>query len=350
MRQRKEAWVWLVSWALVVLVAGCAAGPETAAPCAGLVDPHRALEARGQIGPDLRIPVDTSPAPRPLRDYQVTQASAQVPAKSSVALEDDAGPALKEPDSALAVPSSATAKLRTLYRAAAERYAGIDSYIARLRRREQVNGRDKPEEILCVKFRKQPWSIYFKWLGKAASGREVIYVKGRYDDKINTLLAAGDMPLTPAGKRIALSPDNPLVRSSSRHSIHEAGIGVMISSFGALADATQKKDISQGTLRYLGLVKRPEFDKPCEGVEQEIRPGVEVLLPRGGRRLWLFDTESRFPVLLLTYDDTQHEVEYYCYDRFQFPVRLDDDDFNPDKLWAQKKPAPAKNGAPNSGR
>jgi hypothetical protein len=37
--------------------------------------------------------------------------------------------------------------------------------------------------------------------------------------------------------------------------------------------------------------------------------------------------------LLVTRDDRGQEVEYYHYDRLQFPVRLDDADFNPDRLW-----------------
>jgi hypothetical protein len=212
-----------------------------------------------------------------------------------------------------------------------------------MRRREQINGKNNPEEILCVKFRKQPWSIYMKWLGKEATGREVIYVKGQYDDKLHTLLAAGDMPLAPAGKRIALSPDSLLVRSSSRHSIREAGVGMLIESFGKLVEAAEKGDKHLGTLKYLGPVRRPEFPAPCEAVEQEIPTGSETLLPRGGHRLWLFDTATKFPVLIITQDETGREVEYYCYDRFQFPVRLDNDDFNPDKLWNQKKP-PSKQG------
>jgi len=43
----------------------------------------------------------------------------------------------------------------------------MDSYIARLTRREQVNGKKQPEEIILFKFRQQPWSVYFKWLGES---------------------------------------------------------------------------------------------------------------------------------------------------------------------------------------
>jgi hypothetical protein len=227
--------------------------------------------------------------------------------------------------------------LRGLYRQAAERYAAIDSYIVRLRRREQVNGKDNPEEVLLLKFRKQPWSVYFKWLGPEKHGREVVYVKGQHGNKIHTLLAAGDMPFMPAGKRISLDPDNALVRSSSRHSIQEAGVGVLLERFGELLDGMDKGDFRRGTLKYLGPLKRPEIDTPGEAVEQTIPAGSEPQMPRGGRRLWLFDPNLKFPVLVITQNEIGHEVEYYCYDRFQFPVRLDDDDFNPDKLWTQTK-------------
>ena len=44
------------------------------------------------------------------------------------------------------------------------------------------------------------------------------------------------------------------------------------------------------------------------------------------------------PTLVLT-DEKGQEVEYYRYDRLIAPANLDDDDFNPDKLWAAPKPA-----------
>jgi hypothetical protein len=225
-------------------------------------------------------------------------------------------------------------------REAVETYSHIDSYIARLRRREQINGRDKPEEVMLIKFRKQPWSVYFKWLGTEGAGREVIYVRGRYEDKIQTLLAAGDVPLMPAGRRLALAPDSILVRSSSRHAIYESGIGSLVDHFAHLVDAAGRGDVRGGAMKYLGMVRRMEFDHPCEAVEQTIPPGVESLLPRGGRRLWVFDPILKLVVLTTAQDDAGHDVEYYCYDRLQYPVRLDDDDFNPDKLWPQKVARP----------
>jgi hypothetical protein len=245
-------------------------------------------------------------------------------------------PAAQSVPTVPAVETNGLATLRGIHQQAVTRYASIDSYIVRLRRREQVGGKVKPEETLLFKFRKEPWSVYFKWLGKDCYGREAVFVKGRYEGKIHTHLAAGDVPFMPAGKRLAFAPDNPLVRGSSRHSITEAGVGNILERCSLLLAALEQGDERLGKARHLGRVQRPEFPNPCEGVEVVLPPGAEPQLPRGGRRLVLFDVTEHLPVLVQTFDEGGQEVEYYCYDHFQFPVRLDDDDFNPDRLWPAK--------------
>lgn len=183
---------------------------------------------------------------------------------------------------------------------------------------------------MLFKFRREPFSVYFKWLGEEGKGREVVYVRGRYEDKIHTLLAAGDVPLMPAGRKVALSPDNPLVQAASRHPITHAGICYLVGKYAQLAAANLARP---GLLRYVGLVSKAELPQSLEVVEQQILTGEEPLLPHGGKRLWMFDGTNHLPVLVSTLDADGHEVEYYCYDRIQFGVPLDDADFNPDVLW-----------------
>jgi hypothetical protein len=267
----------------------------------------------------------------------IVQAAAQPPDPQSEAL-----PAL--------VPAKATdemapsdpagqqlAKLRELHRLAGQQVARMTSYILRLKRREVVQRRKHAEEIILLKFRQEPFSVYLKWLGHEAKDREVIYVKGRYGNLIHTKVAAGDILLIPAGKRFSLPPDSFLAQSNSRHPITNAGLGHLVDEFGQLVTAAERGDSRLGTLKYLGTLKRPEFTTPVDGVMQLLRPGNDPLMPGGGRRLWFFDTQSHLPVLLISHDENQQEVEYYCHDRIQFPVNLDDDDFNPDKLWGKQR-------------
>lgn len=234
------------------------------------------------------------------------------------------------------VPGKPAADLQTLYDLAAESYASIDWYIVRLKRRERVAGKDMPEELMLLKFQKQPFSMYFKWLAGSAKGREMVYVQGRYGNKLHVLAAPGDISLFTSGKRFAAPLDHPLVRSWSRHPITNLSIGSAIEQFGTLLDNMRVKDYRFGSLKYLGLVKRPEFEAKVEAVLQVIPPKTEPDMPQGGKRFWYFDTRLRFPVLMIAFDHQDHELEYYCFEPWLFPGHMSQDDFNPDLLWREK--------------
>jgi hypothetical protein len=281
--------------------------------------------------PDLAGAGDVRPAAG-----AISPVSASVPVST---------PASERPAAELAPPVTRAEEpvtVRKLYEAARDRFATIDSYIVRLVRREQIKDKLNPEEVLLFKFRKEPWSVHLKWLGKEGEGREVVYVKGRYEGKMHTLLAAGDVFLMPAGKRMSFLPDSPLVRSASRHPITEAGIGSAIDRIGLTLAAVERGDSRVGKLVAVGGVKRPEFAQPVCAVEHYLPPGWDSSLPRGGRRTWYFDPDNRLPMLIQTTDEGGRMVEYYRYDRLQPSVKLDDADFDPDRLWS--KPATAALG------
>jgi hypothetical protein len=271
------------------------------------------------------VPVATPRPAVPSKDLDYTPApsvdSAIPPAPAVPPQAQDPAP---QPAAPVADPS---AKLRELYGLAAQTYAQIDGYTAQLRRKEVVHGEDKPEEIMLFKFRKQPWSVYFKWIGMENRGREVVFVKGRYDSKIHSHLGPKEPSIPFMGRKMALAPDNMLVRSRSRHDITEAGIGHIIEEFGKQLAGPQAR-----LLRYAGTVTRSEYPQPLDAVEQVLPPGAEPQLPRGGRRLIGYDPASHLPVLVVTHDDRNRQVEFYLYEQLQFPVMLTDNDFNPERL------------------
>lgn len=330
--------------AVVIFLAGCVGLGDSPSGMVGYnrqpaqsVEPDAppgrvAADAPAQAERDIPIvplPPLTSPAkamPRTVSPPLVVPPATSTPPASS----PPAQPAPQADGTEQTPPHSA----RQLLQQAASRCAGFDSYIVRLTRREHLKNKGNPEEIIAFSFRKNPFSVHLKWLGDTAKGREVVYVKGRFDSKIHTKVAAGDAPLLPAGARLSLSPDNPLVRGASRHPISDAGIGHCVESLTAQLDAQERGDRRQGTITALAPQRRPEYPKPVETLERTIPPGVEPELPHGGRRLIYFDPDWQLPLLVATYDDKGHEVEYYRYDRLMTPANLDDDDFNPDKLWA----------------
>ena len=94
----------------------------------------------------------------------------------------------------------------------------------------------------------------------------------------------------------------------------------------------EKGDARQGKANYLGRVNGPEFDQSVEAVHQVLPAGSDPLLPKGGERWWYFDPTSGLPLLYITHDPSG-EVEYYCHDHVIWPSPMDDNDFDPNRVW-----------------
>ena len=144
------------------------------------------------------------------------------------------------------------------------------------------------------------------------------------------------MPFMPAGKRLSLSPDNPLVKSATRHPITEAGIAASVERLASLLEVIDKGDRKRGALTVVDAVERTEFSKPVSAIEHEVPAGFDPTLPRGGTRTYFFHPDNGLPMLIRTVDENGKEVEYYRYDRLQAEVKLDDADFDPKVLYGDK--------------
>jgi hypothetical protein len=299
MVHRTEAGGWIV--VTLVLVSGCTA-----------------LSKREVRPPSEPSPVATPPA----------KLAADVQPVSHTESNPPGVPTTTEPD-----------PLARLLRDAEQACSQYSCYICRLRRREQIAGKQKPEEVILFKCRAHPFSVHFKWLGDEGKGREVAFVGGQGDDKLHILTAAGDIPFTPAGRRLDMPINSLLVKSASKYPITEAGVCRIVARFHRLSD-DERRGLPGLTIKYLGMMQRPEFPTPVEMVELTLPPNREPEAPQGGRRLLGFDPTMKWPVYSTTFDPNGREIDYYCFDRFQLNVRLDDDDFDPEKLWPIKKNIP----------
>ena len=249
---------------------------------------------------------------------------------SNTALQIQPPPPPK-PDTPLPPPED---PLQKLARRAAEKEKGLGSYQVRIRRKETIDDKDQPLEYILCKSRRAPLSIHCKWLGDEASGREILYVKGQYEDKIHILTGKGD--LLGAGRQMSFPPDSPLVLAKLRYPVTEAGFGSAALRFVQAVEGATRGLATAGSLKYLGEQLRPEFPKPVIAVEHTIPAGAEPGLPKGGVRYYYFDDAMGMPVVIVTFDHTRHQVEYYHFDRLQAEISLDEADFDPARLW--KKP------------
>jgi len=232
------------------------------------------------------------------------------------------------------------ATMKSIYERAQGAYSkpAMDAFVARLTRRESLNGKVNPEEVISFMFRKQPYSVRLKWLGTEGQGREVIYVQGQNGNKMHVMPAKADVPFALLQGRMSFLPDDPMVRSKTRHDIREAGFGEAIRHLGNMLATIEKNPALRNRLRYLGARQRPEFQSQLDCIEETIPPRTENLLQDGGKRFTFFDTATDaksygLPVLVITLDANNKEVEYYRFDNFMYPYNLRDADFDPDRVW-----------------
>jgi len=263
-------------------------------------------------------------------------------------------PPLVPPPEKMPVPTSTNPQtIDELHQAAIESFAKVHSYCARLRRRETRDGKPKPEELVLFKERKDPFSVHFKWIGPEATGREVLYVRGKYGDKLNLVTAAGDVPFTAGGKRISMARDSMFVKAANpNHDITHAGLAHNLRDLSTLY-AAAKSPQSGVTAKLLGPVQRPECKDPLIGVEIILPPGRDLDLPRGGKRMVYYCPTTHLPVLYQSYDELGRDFNFNFYDRLQLDLKLDDADFDPDTLWgkpgekAKPQPGPTASNSPS---
>lgn len=101
-----------------------------------------------------------------------------------------------------------------------ERLSHIPNYTATFFKQERVDGTLLDEQVMEMKLRHAPFSVYMKWHAGEV-GRELLYVEGEHD---------GKMIVHPGGLRgrllpsVKLEPTNSLVMRESRHPVTMVGL------------------------------------------------------------------------------------------------------------------------------
>ncbi len=306
--------------------------PVAALPTANGSSPE--IVQAGGLAPFVAAPEAGSTSP-PFRPRKGEPNPADLP--SPYAPKGGASGASADPN---AKPADANLDpLKKLVQLALTRWAAIDSFETRMLRREVIGGKMTPTDEVLFQFRKQPFSVYMRYVGEAGNGREVLYVQGRNDDKMQIVTGSGDGI---KGLKVSRSPDDPKVRERSRHSIREAGFDRTLGAFAQQLELLESGRLPPGTIRYVGPTRRPEFgDRPLECAVRTVSQKDDPTLNGGGAWTLWFDASPEspsygLPVLLILQDARGSEIEYICYDKFRGPLKLGDADFDPARLGKKR--------------
>jgi hypothetical protein len=205
-------------------------------------------------------------------------------------------------------------------------YQDVRDYTCVLIKKERLLGVMQPDNIVSMKLRNQPFSVYLRWQQpKALAAQEACYVAGKNDGKMRVhstgiLGVAGWVSLDPGDER---------AKKNSNHAITEAGVGHLLGRYTKAWEA--EKQLNQTR------VKIGEYDfnkRRCTRVET-IHPDKPDARFASYRSVLYFDKETHLPIRVEVYDWPRQGgspdgelAEVYSYINMKLNVGLGDDAFN----------------------
>jgi hypothetical protein len=207
---------------------------------------------------------------------------------------------------------------------ARQAFQEVHDYTCLLIKRERIRGQLQADNVVAMKVRNQPFSVYLRWQEpRSMAGQESCYVAGRNDN----MMRVHPTGLAGIAGWVTLDPRDPRVLEHSRHSITEAGIGNLLERFGQRWEEERRLNQTQVHIADYEYNKRP-----CTRVETMHPPGGTFLFYR---TVVYFDKETHLPIRVENYAWPQQRggpngelVEVYSYVDLRLNVQLRDDDFN----------------------
>jgi hypothetical protein len=205
----------------------------------------------------------------------------------------------------------------------------IRDYSAVFTKRERSGGELGPVQMMFVKVRQKPFSVYMHFLAPEDSkGKEAIYVEGRNDGKLlgHTTGLTGKVIGT-----VPLDPNGWIAMEGQRHPITEVGL---LHLTERLVEAA-RRETRRNVCRIRELADAKINGRPCQCVEAMIPfpiPGH----PHGAQLARIFiDKQWNLPIRYEQYDwsgepaDQPVLVEQYTYVDLKLNAGFSDADFDP---------------------
>ncbi|QDT66413.1 DUF1571 domain-containing protein [Calycomorphotria hydatis] len=199
----------------------------------------------------------------------------------------------------------------------------MEDYTAVFNKREEING-GYVQFQTQIKFRREPFSVYMIFINRENAGREVMFVDGQYENK----LQAHDTGIKSLIGTVSIDPQGTLALRESRYPITRIGMENLITAI--IAQWNREMAVGGTEVKYYQEAKL--LDRPVLVIETshaEKKPEFRTQKTR----VWI-DKETYLPVRVQQYDwsNTPGQVgplvEDYAYTKIQPNVGLTDQDFD----------------------
>ena len=189
--------------------------------------------------------------------------------------------------------------------------------------KKEFKGKQLPQELIELKFRSSPRSVYLKWVGATYRGQEVLWRRGWNDDQVR--VHTNTLP----DFTVSIKPDSWIAMRSTRHPTTQAGFDYTIDCFA--------RDLVVGRSRIQCVKKAADagvhqiYGAPSHCYELELDKDLCPEMYSYKARLCVNeDLELPSKVEVWDKDGGQvRPVEEYGYEHIKVDVGLTDKDFDP---------------------
>jgi hypothetical protein len=209
---------------------------------------------------------------------------------------------------------------------ASHRLKSIDTLESKMIMRDIKEGVQQPTEVVRFRHKQSPYSVHMTWIGEQFQGRDILYVSNKYEGKIQMLTAKVDIPLL-GPQQVSMPPDDPTLKSRSKHDIRDAGPGYVVRHLLSLWN----QQTFASRLHDKGMTERNDHKGPLRLIEEHVPPGDKEL-PKGGKRQYYFDVDEgspslNLPVVIIIVENGGRNAESMLFSNFRCN-HLNDADFD----------------------
>jgi len=195
-------------------------------------------------------------------------------------------------------------------------FNAVDDYTCHLDKSVRKNGRLYEDPDISVKYKK-PKHYYFRWNKGISKGQEVIFVEGKYYDKLVAHPGGFLKVFT-----LHLDPQGALAMQKNRHSLQNSGMEKIIDLIKSNYVMANEKGL--GVIRFLG-------DGSVDGKKVWI---VEARFPENhgfyAHKISIsFCPTIKLPLKISIFDRSDKLVEEYVFRNLKINVGLTENDFCP---------------------